>query len=106
MGSLFFFLKRQKTRLNNINDGNIMAIRIPIWKLSPNKEEKDPTTLGPKEHPTSPAKANIAKRSVPPFLIVLEAFEKVPGQRIPTENPTIAQATSPIAGISTKEITK
>jgi hypothetical protein len=43
---------------------------------------------------------------VPPFLMVLEAMEKVPGQKIPTEKPQIPQAMRATAALGARAITK
>ena len=43
---------------------------------------------------------------VPPFLMVLEAMEKMPGQKIPTEKPQMPQATRETAGMGERAITR
>ena len=46
-----------------------------------------PTTVGPLEHPKSPAKAIKAYMAVPPPGSFSAAKLKVPGQKIPTVKP-------------------
>ena len=75
---------------------------MPIFKFPPKIPDISPANVGPPEPPRSPDKASIANRAVPPFLIVEVALLKVPGQRIPTENPHIAQPARFTQGIGTK----
>lgn len=67
--------------------GKTVAAIIPILRLSLNRLETDPTTVGPIEHPTSPASAKKANIAVPPLLILADDMLNVPGQRIPTAKP-------------------
>lgn len=74
--------------------GNTNAVKIPIFKFSDAKLEIPPTSVGPPEHPTSPASASSANIAVPPFLREADALLNVPGHIIPTDKPQIAQPTS------------
>lgn len=71
---------------------------MPAFKLLPAAADTLPTTVGPKEHPKSPAKAKRANISVPPPRIFREARLKVPGQRTPTEKPQRAHPARPTTG--------
>ena len=46
-----------------------------------------PTTVGPIEHPTSPASAKKANIAVEPLFIFEADILNVPGQSIPTDRP-------------------
>lgn len=56
--SPFYFFFNSLSPIN-INTGNRIAARIPIFKLSPKRLETNPTSVGPPEHPRSPASASI-----------------------------------------------
>ena len=60
---------------------------MPVLRLSLNRLDTVPTTVGPIEHPTSPANAKNANIAVPPLLIFADDMLNVPGQRIPTAKP-------------------
>lgn len=49
--------------------------------------ETSPTNTGPKEHPTSPAKAKSANIAVPPAGKYAEVILKTPGHISPTDKP-------------------
>ena len=83
-----------------------MAKISPSFKLLPLALAINPTTDGPAEHPTSPANAINAYIAVPVLGRVIAAVLKVPGQKIPTENPQIAQPKRPIRGLSDKAANK
>lgn len=83
-----------------------MAKINPSFRLFPFALAIKPTTDGPAEHPTSPAKAIKAYMAVPVFGRVIAAVLKVPGQKIPTEKPQIAHPRRPIIGLFDKAATK
>ena len=56
-----------------------MAARIPSLRLSPAIPDTMPASVGPPEHPASPARASRANMAVPPPLIEAAALLKVPG---------------------------
>lgn len=85
--SVFSFL--YKPNPINKKTGNIIAINIPFFKSSLNTPDTTPTTVGPAEHPKSPAKANNANIAVPPLGIPFEAILNVPGHSIPTDKPVM-----------------
>ena len=86
--------------------GKTIAKRIPILKFSWNIFDVAPTTVGPMEQPKSPAKANMANMGVPPLGQALDDILMVPGQRIPTEKPVIAQPINESIGKKDKEVSK
>lgn len=86
--------------------GNMLATKIPILRLSLNIPEILPTTVGPAEHPKSPANAKKANITVPPPLISEADILKVPGHNIPTENPAILHTIKPNIGQGDNEIIK
>ena len=59
--------------------GKIIADKIPIWRLLLKFPDTKPASVGPPEHPRSPARANIANITVPPLLIAAEDLLNVPG---------------------------
>ena len=61
--------------------------RIPFFRLSDASPDIKPTSVGPPEHPISPASASNANREVPPLCNAVDALLKLPGHIIPTENP-------------------
>lgn len=67
------------------------AAASPILRLLPNAAETIPTSVGPAEQPTSPARASMAKSALPPLGQFLVAILNVPGQKIPTDKPQSAQ---------------
>ena len=67
--------------------GNTIAAKIPIRRLFPRLLETNPASVGPPEHPRSPASASSANIAVPPPRIDADAILNVPGHIIPTENP-------------------
>ena len=76
--------------------GKTMAAQTPAFRFPPNALATIPTTVGPEEHPTSPASAIRAYIAVPPPRSRPDAMLKVPGQKMPTENPQNAHPASPI----------
>ena len=80
-----------------ITAGKTAPTRIPVRRLPPVAPDTKPATAGPTAQPRSPPSASRANMGVPPFLIVFDAMEKVPGQKIPTEKPQIPQAKSETA---------
>ena len=70
--------------------------------FSPNVFAQKPTTVGPKEHPKSPARASRANITVPPVGIFAEAMLNVPGQKIPTDSPQTAHPSRPNDGTLAK----
>ena len=88
------------------NRGNIIATKIPAFKLPEAAVEIYPTRVGPPEHPKSPANAKKANIAVPPFFIRADALLKLPGHMMPTERPHTAQPIREITGDGDKEIHK
>lgn len=82
--------------------GKMIATKIPIRMLFPNMSDTKPTSVGPPEQPKSPASASMAKSTVPPRLSAAAALLKVPGHRMPTENPQIAQPIISTIGTGTR----
>ena len=80
--------------------------RIPWRRSPPAWPDTKPATAGPTAQPKSPPRASRANIGVPPFLMVFEAMEKVPGQKIPTEKPQIPQAMRATAALGAKAITR
>lgn len=78
--------------------------KIPIFILSLKILDNLPTIVGPSEHPTSPASAKKANSAVPPFFSIDEDILKVPGHKIPTENPQIPQPIRDNNGQGDREI--
>ena len=89
-----------------MSTGNTIAANMPIFKLSPKADDTIPATVGPPEHPTSPANANSANINVPPFFKDAAALLNVPGHIIPTDKPHNPHPISPITGFGTNEIIK
>ena len=83
-----------------ITTGKIIAAPSPDFKLFPVESATMPTTVGPDEHPISPANAKSAYITVPPAGSFTAATLNVPGQNIPTEKPQTAQPINPNRGIS------
>ena len=79
-----------------------MAAKMPFFRSSAARLDTAPTTVGPPEHPRSPASASSANKAVPPFRIDEDALLKVPGHMIPTESPQTAQPTRLSIGTGTK----
>ena len=77
--------------------------RIPMRKLSPDICVNQPTALGPKAPPRSPAIANSANIAVPPRGNCFEEMLSVPGHMMPTEKPQMTQPTSPVIGLRVME---
>ena len=71
---------------------------MPLF-MEPEVSEMMPTTAGPAEQPTSPARASIAYIKVPPPLQSVPAREKTPGHIRPTANPDTAQPARESTGI-------
>ena len=69
--------------------------------LSLNTFDTNPTSVGPPEHPRSPASAKRANMAVPPFLMAALPLLNVPGHIIPTEKPVTAQPASDTNGFCT-----
>ena len=86
------------------NTGNTIPARIPSFRFSDSILETAPTSVGPPEHPRSPASASNANNAVPPFLIEADAILNVPGHMIPTDNPQIPQPIKEKIGDGDKEI--
>lgn len=82
-------MRAQTTRIK----GKTIPARIPVFRLSPTRPETNPTSVGPPEHPRSPARARYANIAVPPFGKPEEAMLNTPGQRTPTERPHSAHPT-------------
>ena len=82
---------RRSSKVISKITGKIRANKIPSLKFPWLLLKIKPTKVGPLEHPKSPAKARNANRAVPPFLKQEEAILKVPGHKIPTENPQSPQ---------------
>ena len=70
-----------------IRRGKQTAAPIPVRMLLPAAEATRPANVGSPEHPRSPARARSANRSVPRPFTFADSMLKVPGQKIPTENP-------------------
>ena len=87
----------------SIKMGKIMAAAMPFFRSPENRSAANPTTVGPDAQPRSPARAISAYIAVPPPGSVAAAMEKVPGQKIPTENPQMAQPRSPSTGDAVKD---
>ena len=85
MGLLLIIMHIIIPRISRI--GKIIAAIMPILRLSLIRLDTVPTTVGPIEHPTSPASAKKANIAVPPLLILADDMLNVPGQRIPTARP-------------------
>ena len=85
MGLLLIIMQMIIPRINRI--GKIIAAIMPVLRLSLNRLDTVPTTVGPIEHPTSPANAKNANIAVQPLLIFADDMLNVPGQRIPTAKP-------------------
>ena len=66
--------------------------------LPPAVLDTSPTTVGPREQPTSPPRASSAAMAVPPLGIRAQDRLKVPGHRIPTDSPHRPQPISAITG--------
>ena len=79
--------------------------KIPIFILSLKILDTLPTIVGPSEQPTSPASAKKANIAVPPFFIIDEDILKVPGHKIPTENPEMPHPIRDNNGQGDREIT-
>ena len=86
--------------------GNTIAARIPIFKSPPIRSATIPTTVGPDEHPKSPASAISAYMAVPPPGSSSAAILNVPGQNIPTVKPQKAHPKSPKNGLPTNTAIK
>ena len=86
--------------------GNIIAKIIPSFRLLSFALAINPTTDGPAEQPTSPANAIKAYIAVPVFGSVTAAVLKVPGQKIPTEKPHMAQPIRPTTGFPDRAATR
>ena len=84
--------------------GNMMAARIPFFKSSEAMPEIYPTSVGPPEHPRSPARASRANSAVPPFLMEAAPLLKLPGHIIPTDNPQMPQPKRDRSGEGEREI--
>ena len=78
--------------------------KIPIFILSLKTLDTLPTIVGPSEHPTSPASAKKANIAVPPFFSIDEDILKVPGHKIPTENPQIPHPIRDSSGQGDRDI--
>lgn len=81
-----------------------MAAKMPFFRSSAARLDTAPTTVGPPEHPRSPASASSANKAVPPFRIDEDALLKVPGHMIPTESPQIPRPISDKTGDGDKEM--
>ena len=81
-------------------------MRIPVRRLSLNKPEATPTVVGPREQPTSPARASRANMAVPPVRIFALAILKEPGQRMPTDKPQSPQPMSPSIGEEERDMSR
>lgn len=88
----------------SINIGKMSATHKPAFKSPPVLFAIMPTTVGPEEQPRSPARAISAYMAVPPPGSFNAAMLKVPGQKIPTENPQMAQPIRPIIGFPVKAV--
>ena len=86
--------------------GNTTANKIPAFKLSSIAPEIIPTSVVPPEHPRSPPSASSANIAVPPAGSDAAALLKVPGHRMPTDRPQMAQAIRLTAGTGTKTIVR
>ena len=94
-----YSLSIRRTQQSMIH-GNTIPHKIPLCRSFPNKADTFPAIVGPTPHPRSPASASNANISVPPFLSLAAERLKVPGQKIPTENPHSIQPISPAEHIS------
>ena len=91
---------------SKIPTGNTIAKISPSFKLLSFALAMKPTTEGPAEHPTSPARAIKAYIAVPVLGRAIAAVLKVPGQKIPTEKPHTAQPMSPMIGLPDSAATR
>ena len=89
-----------------ITTGKTIATSIPALRLSAAALDTNPTSVGPPEHPRSPASARRANSVVPPRGIETDAVLKSPGHIIPTENPQSAHPKRFSAGNGRMEIHK
>ena len=89
-----------------MNTGNIIEVSIPIDILPLNISAAKPVRVGPMEHPTSPASARNANIAVPPPFSTLAAMLKVPGQKMPTDNPQKAHPISPNTGLGDSAVSR
>ena len=83
-----------------------MAAKMPFFRSSAARLDTAPTTVGPPEHPRSPASASSANKAVPPFRIDEDALLKVPGHMIPTDRPQIAHPNRDSCGSGDREISR
>lgn len=83
----------------NISIGKMIAVSSPVFRLSFAAFDMKPTSVGPAEQPISPASAINANIAVPAPFRLEEARLNVPGQKMPTEKPHIAQPISPATGL-------
>lgn len=89
-----------------ITTGKTIATSIPALRLSAAALDTNPTSVGPPEHPRSPASASSANIAVPPFFRATEALLNVPGHMIPTDRPQIPHPTSDRNGIGDATINR
>ena len=82
----------------------IIPDNIPIFRSFPAHSETNPTIVGPKLHPRSPARARIANITVLPPLISFAARLYVPGHITPTDHPHIAHPTRDKKGSGESEM--
>ena len=86
-----------------MSNGKIIANRSPVCRFPLFAFAIIPTTVGPAEHPMSPANAINAYMAVPAFGSAMAAVLNVPGQKIPTEKPHSAHPIKPNSGLLDKE---
>ena len=95
---------RRSSKVISKITGKIRANKIPSLKFPWLLLKIKPTKVGPLEHPKSPANARNAKRAVPPLFKQEEAMLKVPGHKMPTENPQSPQASKLRSGKGEREM--
>lgn len=86
--------------------GKTIATRIPVFRLSEAALATAPTSVGPPEHPKSPASASSANIAIPPFRRTDDALLNVPGHMIPTDKPQMPQPTSENTGSGDSTISR
>lgn len=82
-----------------------MAVKSPRLIL-PVDSEMSPTRAGPAEQPTSPARANIANRKVPPPFRQDAPNAKAPGHMSPTEKPQIPHPVKANRGMGDSDVSR
>ena len=100
------FLSNSGSKPHRSRMGKVVAVKMPARRLSSRRPEAMPTVVGPREQPTSPARARRANMAVPPVRILAEAMLKVPGQRMPTDKPQSPQPMRPRSGEAEREMSR